>query len=75
MKTRIVKIEHVDKKIEYQIQQRHFLFYWWWVPAWMNSFNTSIVDTFRTLDEAKSNLCYFGGGKEKVSVVIPTPTN
>lgn len=67
---RIVEITNVDGIIEYQIQQRHFLFRWQWVPAWVNSdLGAMCYDTFSTLKEAKKNLCYFDGSKPRYKVI------
>ena len=63
-KVRIVKREGVDGRISYVIQQKHFLFRWWWVDAWVNSScGASCQDYFDTQEEAKDNLCYFDGTK------------
>jgi len=60
MKSRIVKRTHVDGRTSYVIQQRHFVFRWWWVDAWINSSSgAACTDSFDTLEKAKSNLCYF----------------
>jgi hypothetical protein len=70
MKTRIIKREMPDGRVEYTIQQKHFLFRWWWVDAWINSMDgASCQDSFSTLEEAKANLCYFDGSETKESVV------
>ena len=62
MKTRIVKRIGPDKRISYVIQQKHFLFRWWWVDAWVNSsVGAACQDSFSTLKEAQANLCYFDG--------------
>ena len=68
MKARIVKRTNVDGRIEFTIQQRHFLFCWWWVDAWMNH-SVSTTDTFSTLEEAQKNLCYFDGRKGKEEII------
>ena len=62
-KVRIVeRVFNGNKK--YVIQQKHFLFRWWWVDAWINSdCGASCVDTFSTIGEAKENLVYFDGTK------------
>ena len=60
MKARIVKRTHVDERISYVIQQRHFLFRWWWVDAWVNR-GPECNDSFSTLKEAEQNLCYWDG--------------
>ena len=57
MKARIVKRTNVDGRIEFTIQQRHFLFFWWWVDAWMNN-DVSTTDSFSTFEEAKKKLKY-----------------
>ena len=67
-KVRIVKRIHSDKSIEYVIQQKHFLFFWWWVDAWMND-DVSTEDSFDTLEEAENNLCYFNGSKMVEEVI------
>ncbi len=68
MKVRIVKRTNVDGVVSYTIQQRHFIFRWWWVDAWMNNSEWTI-DTFSTLEEAQKNLCYFNGSKVKQEIV------
>ena len=68
MKLRIVKKTNVDGVVSYTIQQRHFLFRWWWVDAWVNN-DASTVDTFSTLEEAKKNLCYFDNSKVKHEII------
>ena len=67
-KVRIIERTNVDGKIDYVIQERHFLFRWWWVDAWMNH-DVSTTDTFNSLDEAKKNLCYFDDSKPICKVV------
>ncbi len=67
-KVRIVKRIHFDKSIEYVIQQKHFLFFWWWVDAWIND-DVSTEDSFDTLEEAENNLCYFNGSKMVEEVI------
>lgn len=70
MKTRIVERTSVDGTKSYVIQQKHFLFRWWWVDAWINSISgASCNDTFNTLEEVKQNLCYFDGTKAIDKVV------
>ncbi len=67
---RIVKRTNVDKRISYVIQQKHFLFRWWWVDAWINSScGAYCQDYFDSLEETKNNLCYFNGSKA-VDVVL-----
>ena len=70
MKTRIVKKTYPDGIVMYTIQQKHFLFRWLWVDAWINSSAGAVcLDSFLTLEEAKRNLCYFDGTKTKIEVV------
>ena len=70
MKTRIIERTHVDGEKSWVIQQKHFLFRWWWVDAWVNSScGANCTDSFSTLEEAKNNLCYFDGSKGKDKVV------
>lgn len=59
-RTRIKKEGHE----QYVIQQKHFIFFWLWVDAWINSSaGAYCIDTFDTLEEAESNLHYFDGSK------------
>ena len=70
MKARIVKRTHVDGRVSYVIQQRHFVFRWWWVDAWINSTaGAYCVDSFDTLEKAKENLCYFDNSKSIDKIV------
>ena len=70
-KTRIIKRTNVDDTIEYVIQEKHFLFRWMWVDAWVNSTcGAFCTDSFDTMEEAEKNLCYFDGTKIKEEVVI-----
>lgn len=67
---RIVERTHVDGRISYVIQQKHWLFRWMWVDAWMNSsIGAYCTDYFSTLAEARHNLCYFDGSKSVDRVV------
>ena len=65
MKTRILMRTDQDGHRSYTIQQKHFLFRWWWVDAWVNSIHGANARTcsFPTLKEAKANLKYFDGTK------------
>ena len=58
-----------DGRIEFTIQERHFLFFWWWVDAWINH-DVSTIDSFPTLAEAQKNLCYFDGTPIKEKVIM-----
>ena len=70
MKTRIIKRTNVDGRVKYIIQQKHFLFRWQWVDAWINSMDAAACqDYFGTLEEAKKNLCYFDGSQPKEKVI------
>lgn len=76
MKARIIKRTNVDGRVEFVIQQRHFLFRWWWVDAWMNnsawtidSFPTLEQAHFPTLEQAQKHLCYFDGSKIKEEII------
>ena len=57
-----------DGRIEFTIQQRHFLFRWWWVDAWVNH-DTSTIDSFATLEEAQKKMCHFDGTRCREVVV------
>ena len=63
-KVRIVKRIYTDGRIKYVIQQKHFLFRWWWVDAWINSsVGADCQDSFDSYQEALNNLQYFIGSK------------
>lgn len=65
-KVRIVERTYPSGEKAYVIQQKHFLFRWWWVDAWANSWlGACCNDTFLTLEDARKNLCYFDGTKSK----------
>ena len=68
MKARIVKRTNVDGTVNFVIQQKHFLFFWRWVDAWMNS-STCTIDSFPTLEQAQKHLCYFDGSEIKEEIV------
>ena len=69
-KVRIIKRTSPDGIVQYIIQQKHFLFWWQWVDAWINSWSgADCRDAFDTLKEAQDNLCYFDG-TSCVDVVI-----
>lgn len=69
-KVRIIKRTMPNGRVEFTIQQKHFLFFWWWVDAWVNSSaGASCTDSFSTLEEAQKNLCYFDGTKCREVVV------
>ena len=67
-KVRIVKRTSINGDVSYVIQQKHFIFFWWWVDAGYNSL-TECIDTFATLEKAKKYLCYFDGTKVKDEVI------
>jgi hypothetical protein len=63
-KVRIIKRTMLDGRVEFTIQQKHFLFFWFWVDAWINSSaGASCKDSFSSLEDAQKNLCYFNGTK------------
>jgi hypothetical protein len=66
-KARIIKRTMPDGRVKFTIQQKHFLFFWWWVDAWVNN-DVSTVDSFSTLEEAKKELCWFDGTKIKQEI-------
>lgn len=73
-KVRIIKRTNVDGNIRYIIQQPHWIFKWWWVDAWMNSWEGAYCsDNFSSLEEAKRNLCYFDGSEGKEEVINDYP--
>jgi hypothetical protein len=70
MKARIIKRTGPAGDVCYVIQQKHFLFRWWWVDAWLNSgCGAACRDSFLTLEDAQRNLCYFDGTQTKEEVV------
>lgn len=71
-KARIIKRTAPDGRIRYIIQQRHFLFRWWWVDAWVNH-DVWTTDSFDSLEEAKENLCWFDGTEWADEVVETLP--
>lgn len=66
--TRIIKRTLPDNTVKFVIQQRHFLFRWWWVDAWINN-SVEYEDSFDTFEEAEKNICYFDGTKCKETVI------
>lgn len=69
-RVRIIERIYPDGQKKFIIQQKHFLFKWWWVDAWINSLSGAwCTDDFATLKEAKENLCYFDGSSAKERVV------
>ncbi len=67
-KVRIVKRTNVDGVITYIIQQKHFIFRWLWVDAWINNL-VDINCEYSSLEEAKCHLCYFNGSKAVIEVI------
>jgi hypothetical protein len=71
-KVRIVE-RSFNGKTEFVIQQRHFLFRFWWVDAWINSDSGAVCqDSFSTYKEAMENLCYFDNSKGTNKIVYET---
>ena len=69
-KVRIVKRTSIGGRVKFVIQQKHFLFKWLWVDAWINSsIGAACNDSFSTLEEVKQNICYFNGSKA-VDIVV-----
>lgn len=68
MKARIIKRTLVDGQVRYVIQQKHFLFRWWWVDA-EDNYGGWVNDEFYNLEDAQRNLCYFDGTRVKEEVV------
>ena len=59
---RIIERTAPDGSKTFVIQQRHFLFRWWWVDAWINSAaGAACNDSFPTLEAAENMLCFFDG--------------
>lgn len=69
-KARIVERTAPDGSKTFVIQQRHFLFRWMWVDAWVNSLaGAACNDSFPTLAEAENMLCFFDGTPVRERVV------
>ena len=65
--SRIIK-RTTDNGVQYVIQQRHWLFRWCWVDAWINSWDgAACKDSWPTLAEAEANLRYFDGSPSTVT--------
>lgn len=59
-KLRIIERQNAWAEIQYVIQEKHFLFKWFWVDASINSIDyAGCVDSFATLEEARSNIYKF----------------
>ena len=68
-KVRIVK-RTFNGHSSFVIQQKHFLFRWHWVDAWINSSSGAYcTDSFGSLEEAKDNLYLFDGTRATEEVV------
>jgi len=73
MKARIIKRTDPVGNFIFVIQQKHFLFRWRWVDAWVNSLDGACCnDSFNTIEEAKWFLPYFDGTETKEIVVEET---
>ena len=68
-KCRIVKKTYPDGKIEFVIQQKHWLFFWQWVDASINSPWSYERDTFSFLEDAENNIWKFKSILPKEQVV------
>jgi len=67
---RIIERTSPSGEIKWVIQQKHFLFRWMWVDAWLNSMlGAACRDDFYSLAEAEKHLCYFDGTPSKDRVV------
>ena len=65
---RIIERKMPDGKIVFIIQQRHFLFRFWWIDAFMPDC-PYCTNSFDTLAESIKNLCYYDGSKPVDQVV------
>ncbi len=71
VKCRIIQRTCPDGRVEHVIQQKHYLFRWWWVDAWVNSSSgPACRDSYRSLDEAIENLVDFDGSKCEETVLV-----
>ena len=70
-KVRIIERTSPCGRVEFVIQQKHLLFRWWWVDAWVNSWDgASCQDSFPSFEEAQTNLCHFDGTLSTERVVL-----
>ena len=70
-KCRIVERKLPTGKTEYVIQQRHRLFRWCWVDAWLNTnYGLPYQSKFDTLEDAMQNVANFDGSKPTETVVF-----
>lgn len=71
MKARILKTTTPTGGVFYTIQQRHYIFRWWWVDAWINSWLGAACPqtTFNNYADALKQLPLFNGGKYTQEVV------
>lgn len=70
MKARIIERIAPNGEKVYIIQQRHWLFSWWWKDVSLNSGISFLKqDYFPTLEEAKKNLCFFDGTPWKNNII------
>jgi len=74
MKVQIVKRTQPNGRVSYSIQQKHFLFKWTWVDAWVNSCVEGTTSSFDTLKEAEDHLWLFDGSRT-IEEVVKTKTN
>ena len=74
VKARIVEHTGPDGRVEFVIQQKHSLFRWQWVDAWVNSWaGASCRDSFSTLKEAQQNMCWFDGTPWRERIITKEP--
>jgi len=59
-KARIIERTFPDGTVKYYIQKKCL---WWWyeVFKWNAEFDMHFIISFKTLEEARQNLCYFDG--------------
>ncbi len=74
-KVRIIQRTLPNGNVVFVIQQKHFLLFWWWVDAWVNSIDGHATDSFSTFEEAQKNLCYFNGSKSTEKIVFESTEN
>ena len=57
-----------DKAVWYVIQQKHWLFFWVWVDASVNT-SSWCKDKFVHIEDAIANKCWFDGTKRKEEIM------
>lgn len=70
---RIIERIDIDGRHEYVIQKKLWIFGWRWCDAanWTNTYKS---DTYKTIEDARRNLCHFDGSKPREFVIEEAPS-